>query len=149
MSSSLAQLLTATAAEHADRPALKLDDSVLNYAVLNEAATRVAGLLKKQGVDPDVPVAVEAMSSWVLFAQSAAACGDDLTVGCVIGTAKRQKAFEAGGLVGPVDISDPLAAPCEMIISGSAAGYRYDREMTRPTDGLYNCDRSNVVELAP
>jgi long-chain acyl-CoA synthetase len=52
MSNSLAQLLTATAAEHADRPALKLDDSVLNYAVLNEAATRVAGLLKKQGVEP-------------------------------------------------------------------------------------------------
>jgi long-chain acyl-CoA synthetase len=52
MSNSLAQLLTATAAEHADRPALKLDDSVLNYAVLNEAATRVAGLLKKKGIEP-------------------------------------------------------------------------------------------------
>jgi long-chain acyl-CoA synthetase len=52
MSNSLAQLLTATAAEHADRPALKLDDSVLNYAVLNEAATRVAGLLKEKGIEP-------------------------------------------------------------------------------------------------
>ena len=52
MSSSLAQLLTETAAEHADRPALKLDDAVLNYAVLNEGATRVAGLLKEKGVAP-------------------------------------------------------------------------------------------------
>ena len=52
MSNSLAQLLTATAAEHADRPALKLDDAVLNYAVLNEGATRVAGLLKEKGVAP-------------------------------------------------------------------------------------------------
>jgi long-chain acyl-CoA synthetase len=52
MSNSLAQLLTATAVEHADRPALKLDDSVLNYAVFNEAATRVAGLLKEKGVAP-------------------------------------------------------------------------------------------------
>src|SRR3954468_23070899 len=52
MSNSLAQLLTATAAEHADRPALKLADSVLNYAVFNEAATRVAGLLKRKGVEP-------------------------------------------------------------------------------------------------
>ena len=52
MSNSLAQLLTATAAEHADRPALKLDDAVLNYAVLNEAATRVAGLLKEKGIAP-------------------------------------------------------------------------------------------------
>ncbi|HEY6890245.1 MAG TPA: long-chain fatty acid--CoA ligase [Solirubrobacter sp.] len=52
MSSSLAQLLTATAAEHADRPALKLDDSVLNYAFLDAAASRVAGLLKEKGVAP-------------------------------------------------------------------------------------------------
>ena len=33
-------------------PALKLDDSVLNYALLNESATRVAGLLKEKGVAP-------------------------------------------------------------------------------------------------
>ncbi|MDA0162481.1 long-chain fatty acid--CoA ligase [Solirubrobacter ginsenosidimutans] len=52
MSTSLAQLLTATAAEHGDRPALKLDDSVLNYAFLNEAASRVAGLLKEKGIAP-------------------------------------------------------------------------------------------------
>ena len=50
MPTSLAQLLTETAAEHADRPALKLDDTVVNYAVLNEGATRIAGLLKEKGV---------------------------------------------------------------------------------------------------
>jgi len=55
---SLAQLLTDTAAKHADRPALKLDDAVLNYAVLNEAATRVAGLLKEKGVAPGDRVAI-------------------------------------------------------------------------------------------
>ena len=46
----LAELMTKSAEEHGDRPALKLDDSVLNYAVLNEAATRVAK--------------VEGLSSW-------------------------------------------------------------------------------------
>src|SRR4051794_15512196 len=49
---SLAQLLTDTAAQHPERPALKLDDSVVNYAVLNEGATRIAGLLKDKGVQP-------------------------------------------------------------------------------------------------
>ena len=49
---SLAQLLTDTAAKFAGRPALKLDDAVLDYAMLNEAATRVAGLLKEKGVAP-------------------------------------------------------------------------------------------------
>jgi long-chain acyl-CoA synthetase len=52
MPDSLAQLLTETAAEHGDRPALKLDDSVANYAVLNEGATRIAGLLKDRGLAP-------------------------------------------------------------------------------------------------
>src|SRR5918998_6757588 len=52
MPTSLAQLLTETARAHAERPALKLDDSIVNYAVLNEGATRIAGLLKEKGVAP-------------------------------------------------------------------------------------------------
>jgi long-chain acyl-CoA synthetase len=52
MPDSLAQLLTETAARHPDRPALKLDDAMVNYAVLNEGATRIAGLLKAKGLQP-------------------------------------------------------------------------------------------------
>src|SRR5215204_7193713 len=52
MPTSLAQHLTETAQAHADRPALKLDDTVVNYAVLNEGATRIAGLLKEKGIEP-------------------------------------------------------------------------------------------------
>src|SRR6201991_351352 len=52
MPNSLAELLTETASAHAERPALKLDDMVGNYAVLNEGATRIAGLLKEQGIEP-------------------------------------------------------------------------------------------------
>src|SRR6186997_1304308 len=52
MPTSLAQLLTETASKHAERAALKLDDTVVNYAVLNEGATRIAGLLKEKGVAP-------------------------------------------------------------------------------------------------
>src|SRR6201985_2837704 len=49
---SLASLLTDTAARHADRPALKLDDAVVDYAALNEGATRIAGLLRSRGLEP-------------------------------------------------------------------------------------------------
>src|ERR1700744_3621829 len=52
MPTSLAQLLTETASAHAERPALKLDDAVVNYAGLNEGATRIAGLLKERGIQP-------------------------------------------------------------------------------------------------
>ncbi len=48
----LAQLLTETAAKYGERPALKLDDTVVTYDMLNEGATRVAGLLKERGLEP-------------------------------------------------------------------------------------------------
>jgi long-chain acyl-CoA synthetase len=52
MSSNLAQLLTYTASEHRERPALKLDDTVVTYAMLDAGVARVAGLLKAHGLEP-------------------------------------------------------------------------------------------------
>ncbi|HEY6637081.1 MAG TPA: long-chain fatty acid--CoA ligase [Solirubrobacterales bacterium] len=46
----LAENLTSTAAEHPDRPALRLDEAELTYAQLDEASARVAGLLRTKGV---------------------------------------------------------------------------------------------------
>jgi long-chain acyl-CoA synthetase len=46
----LAQNLTSAAAEHPDRPALKLDDAELTYAQLEEGSARVAGLLRGRRV---------------------------------------------------------------------------------------------------
>jgi long-chain acyl-CoA synthetase len=48
----LADLLSRSAAEHPDRVAIKLDDSELSYAALDETAARVAGLLRAKGVQP-------------------------------------------------------------------------------------------------
>src|SRR5437764_107515 len=42
MSSNLAQLLTKTASRHAERPALKLDDTVVTYEALDDGAAREA-----------------------------------------------------------------------------------------------------------
>ena len=48
----LADNLTATAKDHPDSPAVKLDDLVLTYAELQEGARRVAAMLKSKGVGP-------------------------------------------------------------------------------------------------
>ena len=48
----LAELLSRSAAEHPDRVAIKLDDRELSYAALDDAAARVAGLLRAKGVRP-------------------------------------------------------------------------------------------------
>jgi long-chain acyl-CoA synthetase len=48
----LAANLVATAREHGGRPAIKLDDHVLDYSALHAAAAAVAGDLRAQGVEP-------------------------------------------------------------------------------------------------
>jgi long-chain acyl-CoA synthetase len=49
MSGNLATILTDSASKHGDRPALRLDDAVFNYALLDEASARVASMLKAKG----------------------------------------------------------------------------------------------------
>ena len=48
----LAELLSRSAAERPDRVAVKLDDSELSYAALDDAAARTAALLRAKGVQP-------------------------------------------------------------------------------------------------
>jgi long-chain acyl-CoA synthetase len=48
----LAQALTDTAAEHGERPAVRLDDLVISYEQLQDGARRVAALLKDRGIGP-------------------------------------------------------------------------------------------------
>jgi long-chain acyl-CoA synthetase len=44
--------LSTAAAEDGDRPAIKLDDIVLNYEALDAGVARAAGLLRSKGVEP-------------------------------------------------------------------------------------------------
>jgi long-chain acyl-CoA synthetase len=48
----LAENLTRTAAEHGNRTALRLDDTELSFAQLDDASARVAGLLRSRGLEP-------------------------------------------------------------------------------------------------
>jgi long-chain acyl-CoA synthetase len=50
--SNFAQQLSAAASDGADRPAVKLDELVLTYEVLDQAVARAAGLLRSEGVEP-------------------------------------------------------------------------------------------------
>ncbi len=52
MSGNLAANLAATAAAHPDAPAIKLDDVVFSYKLLDEASARVAAMLKSKGMQP-------------------------------------------------------------------------------------------------
>jgi long-chain acyl-CoA synthetase len=52
MGSNLATILTDSASKFGDRPAVKLDDAVFNYTLLDEASARVATMLKSMGLEP-------------------------------------------------------------------------------------------------
>jgi long-chain acyl-CoA synthetase len=51
VSENLASFVTESAEKFGDRPALKLDDTVVNYALLNEGSARIAHLLKEKGLE--------------------------------------------------------------------------------------------------
>jgi len=52
MATGLPQFLTRTARRYGSRPALKLDDVIVTYDMLEERASRVAGLLRARGLLP-------------------------------------------------------------------------------------------------
>ena len=52
MNENLAHNLTASAERYADSPALRIDDVVITYSDLDDATTRVAGLLRERGLEP-------------------------------------------------------------------------------------------------
>ncbi|MDP9398397.1 MAG: long-chain fatty acid--CoA ligase [Actinomycetota bacterium] len=52
MTNPLASSLVRAAREHGDRPALRLDDYVLDYRALDEASARLADYLRRAGVEP-------------------------------------------------------------------------------------------------
>jgi long-chain acyl-CoA synthetase len=52
MGSNLATILTESAAKFPEREAVKLDDAVFNYKLLDEASARVASMLKAKGLQP-------------------------------------------------------------------------------------------------
>jgi long-chain acyl-CoA synthetase len=54
-----AEEITAAAADAADRAAVKLDDVVLNYGLLDAATQRAAGMLRAKGVEPGDTVGLQ------------------------------------------------------------------------------------------
>src|SRR5665811_784058 len=51
MSDNLASLLVDSAEKDGDRLVVKLDDTEVNYSLLDEGAKRVAGMLREKGVE--------------------------------------------------------------------------------------------------
>ena len=104
------------------------------------AMTELKELWAKYAPDAELThPAMRAMSSWLLFATSAAKCGDDLTRTCLYETAKSQTAWTGGGLHAPVNVADPTPpSPCFNVEKLTGAGW--EPADFGPDNGPYRCD---------
>jgi ABC-type branched-subunit amino acid transport system substrate-binding protein len=91
-----------------------------------------------------------ALGAWVLWAKSATACGDTLTVSCVLSKAGAESAWTAGGLFPTLDLTpgQQEVSHCYLMMKVTPNGFVYDKAVTNPNQGFFNCSENNVVTLA-
>ena len=96
----------------------------------------------------------EGAESWLLWAQSASACGANLTVSCVLSHAAATKNWSAGGIEAPVaqltmSNNNPQPSPCFALLKAEPNKFVYDKSITQPSQSIWNCNPKNVVHLTP
>jgi hypothetical protein len=91
---------------------------------------------------------LQALSAWLLWAQAAKACGSDLTRECVVEQAGAMQGWTAGGLRAPVDtrVGGGVLSECFTLLRATPDRFVLDPDVTKPTDGVFNCDPANVVD---
>jgi ABC-type branched-subunit amino acid transport system substrate-binding protein len=92
---------------------------------------------------------LSSFNAWALWAQSATACGDNLTMECILGKAKDHTDWTAGGLYPKLNLKTGAASNCITIVRLTPTGFVYDEKVTAPTpgDGSFNCDPENVKQV--
>jgi ABC-type branched-subunit amino acid transport system substrate-binding protein len=117
-------------------PVLKQTESIVKAAVSNPKLTSFT---------------LSSFSAWLLFAESAKACGSALTVDCVLQKAGSYSDWTAGGLYPKQDLrtGQQHASPCIALVRLTTTGFVYDQKATNPTSGdfPYNCNPLNVKKV--
>ena len=113
-------------------PVLRQTESIVRAAVSNPKLTTFT---------------LSAFSAWTLWAQSATACGSNLTVACVLDKAQNHDSWTAGGLYPAHSLkAGANASPCIALVRLTPTGFVYDSKATAPTSGdaPFNCDPANI-----
>jgi ABC-type branched-subunit amino acid transport system substrate-binding protein len=101
------------------------------------------------GVKPK-SLGINSTSAWLLFAESAKACGSNLTRDCVMSHAAAETNWTAGGLHVPEKPSNATgdSSQCFTMLKASSTGYTVDTAVLKPnSQGIYNCNPANVFRL--
>jgi hypothetical protein len=92
-----------------------------------------------------------AFDAWTLWAKSATDCGLDLTQGCIFAKAGRHADWTAGGLFPPHSTipGKQVQPDCLLLMRLTPNGFVYDRKITKPNNGPFNCDPKNLTPVKP
>ena len=90
---------------------------------------------------------MQALSAYLLFAQSAAACGSELTRECLLEQAGSVTEWTAGGLHAPQNPSTTTPSSCFVTLDIEGSAFVINEELTQATDGIFNCEDDNVVDV--
>jgi hypothetical protein len=92
---------------------------------------------------------LSAFNAWLLWAQSATACGDTLTSDCILAKAKANTDWTGGGLYPHLNLQTGAASACIAIVKLTPTGFVYDDKITNATKGQepFNCDPENLKQV--
>ena len=122
----------------------------LELAKDNPATQQAIDLIKATLPGEKINVGnLNSLNAWLLWAKSATACGNKLTGKCVIDKAGAEKDWTAGGLFSPVNTDPKVKMPsdCVVMMKVTKDGFEYDKGMTQPNKGIFNCDPKNIVRV--
>ncbi len=112
----------------------------------NPATAQFIQILKDNGGFAPKALGVNAFSAWLLWAQSATACGSDLTRACVMQKATAVTDWTGGGLHVPFKPGQTteMNSECVGLVQATSAGFvaATDKWFT-PNDRIFYCDPKN------
>jgi hypothetical protein len=114
----------------------------------NKATQDYLDLMEQYNPDGKVAqLGQQGLSSWLLFATAATACGSELTADCLLTEAVAEEEWTGGGLHAGQAPGGSEPSPCFLILGLDDEGFFYNEQATAPTDGVFNCDEENVFEM--
>src|SRR3546814_17472202 len=89
----------------------------------------------------------QGLSSWLLFARAATACGSDLTAECLIDEARAMTGWETGGLHAPQTPCNVTPSARYLLLALETSGCVVNDDATKPDEWLYNSDEHPVIDF--
>ncbi|HEX4776033.1 MAG TPA: ABC transporter substrate-binding protein, partial [Acidimicrobiia bacterium] len=92
---------------------------------------------------------INGWSAWLLWAKSVKACGNDVTRDCVLKHAAATTDWTAGGVHAPTKPGNGTSPgnQCFVLIRATPTGFQVDKQITKPNNGIFNCDPANAFDL--